>query len=421
MLRPNCFEPARGKATALPRPTPSSTGSMHPSCLPWVATDRVGAGAWWSMMSAALVGLLIAGATFLAPAASAYPTRPGSPGAGGAANPERGAPLPGSQGREGPADPSDARPSSEASPSAGRNKTHLNDTVVKVEARAVAGAESNESLGQRRSGTGVLLDKSTILTIGYLLVEVDEIDVVTPSGKRIPASVAGYDPDSGFGVVRTAVPLDGRPLELGDSDSIGERQQVLTLGHGEPEATELMVISRKPFAGSWEYLIDKGIFTFPPVNNWSGAALVDNGGKLVGIGSLIVNDAATSQPGVPGNLYVPVNLLKPILADLLSTGRRGGPALPWLGVVTEVVQGHLLIARVTRGGPAERAGLAAGDIIVSVDGQYVANQSEFYQGVRKRGAAGVTIPLRVLKRGDLLDVSITSSDRMENLRKPQGI
>ena len=310
----------------------------------------------------------------------------------------------------------------QARPAGARDRTFLNDTVVRIEANAVAGAESAESLGQRRSGTGVLLDRSTVVTIGYLLLEADEVDVVTPSGKRIPARVAGYDPDSGFGLVRTTVPLDGRPLELGDSDTIGEHQQVLTLGHGEPEATELMVISRKPFAGSWEYLIDKGIFTFPPVNNWSGAALVDQNGKLIGIGSLIVGDAATSRPGVPGNLYVPVNLLKPILADLLATGRRGGPALPWLGVVTEVVRGgHLLVSRVIPDGPAERAGLTAGDIIVSVDGQYVADQSAFYKGVRQRGPAGITVPLRVLKGGEIVDLSVKSSDRMDSLKKPEGI
>ncbi len=318
---------------------------------------------------------------------------------------------------------SEAKPGSRRSPLlANRDRTFLNDTVVRVEASAVPKAESNESLGERRSGTGVLLDRSTVLTIGYLLLEVDTVDVVTPSGKRIPASVAGYDPDSGFGLVRTAVPLDGRPLELGDSDKISERQHVLTLGHGEPEATELMVISRKPFAGNWEYLIDKGIFTFPPVNNWSGAALVDDQGKLIGIGSLIVNDAASSRPGVPGNLYLPVNLLKPILADLLATGRRGGPPLPWLGVVTEVIQGgHLLVSRVIRNGPAERAGVSAGDIIISVDGQYVADQSTFYQGVRKRGAAGVSVPLKLLQGGEIREISVTSSDRMDSLKKPEGI
>ncbi len=301
------------------------------------------------------------------------------------------------------------------------SKTFLNDTVVRIETKAIDDAESSKSLGERRSGTGVLLDRSTVLTIGYLLLEVDEVFVASPSGKRIPASVAGYDPVSGFGVVRTAVPLDGRPLELGDSDAVGEKERVLTLGHGEPEATELLVVSRKSFTGSWEYQVDSGIFTFPPVNNWSGAILVDRAGKLVGIGALIVPDAATAQRNVPGTLYVPTTLLTPILAALLAPGRRGGPAPPWLGVTTEMVQGNLMVSKVTRDGPAERAGLAAGDISVAEDGEKIASQADFYRIVWKKGPAGVTVPLRVLKSGDVREVAIKTVDRMDSLRKPTGI
>lgn len=366
------FRPPAARAPFLARISPSSPGR-------WLA------------------GL---GLAFVASAALAWPRAPVEVPAQS---------RPGPTGPAGTADPAKA------------NRTFLNDTVVRLEARAVPDAESNASLGERRSGTGVLIDRSTVLTIGYLLMEVDEVDLVTPSGKRIPGSVAGFDPDSGFGLVKSAVPLDGRPLELGDSDAVTESQRVLTLGHGEPEATELMVVSRKPFAGSWEYLVDKGIFTFPPVNNWSGAALVDQDGKLIGIGSLIVNDASSSRPGVPGNLYVPVNLLKPVLANLLATGKPGVPAPPWLGVVTEAVHGHLIVSRVSKGGPAERAGLVTGDIIVAVDGQYVPDQSTFYRGVRKRGAAGVAVPLRVLKGGEIKDVTIQSGDRLDSLRKPQGI
>ncbi|MGE0803204.1 MAG: S1C family serine protease [Lautropia sp.] len=313
-----------------------------------------------------------------------------------------------------------ARAAGDARP-AGRDAHFLNDTVVRIEAKVPDDAESSRSLGKRRSGTGVLIDKNTVLTIGYLLLEADEVDLVTPSGKRLPGSVAGYDHTTGFGLIRSVVPLDGRPLELGDSDTVAEMQKVLTLGHGEPEATELLVVSRKAFTGSWEYVVDSGIYTFPPVNNWSGAALVDQDGKLIGIGSLIVNDAATERRGVPGNLYVPVNLLKPILKDMLATGRRSGPAQPWLGVSTEVIQGNLMVSRVTRGGPADLAGLTAGDIIVAVDGEKVGNQSDFYKTIWKKGSAGVTVPLRVLKSGDVREVAVKSIDRMDFIRKPQGV
>lgn len=294
-------------------------------------------------------------------------------------------------------------------------------TVVRIEVKAAPEAETASSLGARRSGTGVLIDKSTVLTIGYLLLEADELELVTPAGKRIPASVAGYDPVSGFGLVHSILPLDGEPLELGDSDAVTEMQKVITLGHGEGVPTELLVVSRKPFTGSWEYVLDSAIFTYPPVNNWSGAALIAADGKLIGIGSLLVNDAATDRPGVPGNLYVPVNLLKPILKDLLATGRRAGPAQPWMGISTEVVQGNLIVSRVTRGGPADEAGLTVGDVIVSVQGDRVDNQSDFYRNVWKRGPAGVTVALRVLKRGDVRDVEVKTADRMEVMRKPRGV
>ena len=190
----------------------------------------------------------------------------------------------------------------------------FNGTVVRVEAEIVPDGQTAQSLGRKRSGSGVILDEHTVLTIGYLVLEAEQVSVTTPDGRRAPANVAGYDHASGFGLLRTLVPIGGRALELGDSDAVQVRQKVLTLGQGETEATELLVLSRKPFAGSWEYLLERPIFTFPPVDNWSGAALIDQDGKLVGVGSLIVSDAASERRGVPGNLFVPVNLLKPILA-----------------------------------------------------------------------------------------------------------
>lgn len=202
----------------------------------------------------------------------------------------------------------------------------LFSAVVRIEAQAPEGAMSSGSLGRQRAGTGVVIDERTVLTIGYLILETDNVDILTPQGRRIPAAVAGYDHQTGFGLVRAVLPMGIEPLELGDSDAVAERARVLTLGQGEREITELMVVSRKPFSGSWEYFLERPLYTFPPVNNWSGAALFGRDGKLIGIGSLVVNDAASDRAGVPGNLYVPVNLLKPILADLQSRG--GGRPMP---------------------------------------------------------------------------------------------
>jgi S1-C subfamily serine protease len=293
--------------------------------------------------------------------------------------------------------------------------------VVKVEARALDGATSASSLGARRSGSGVIIDERLVLTIGYLLLEVESVEVTTASGRKVPGTVAGYDHTSGFGLVRTALPMDGKRIELGDSDRVAERQKVLTVGQGEDEATELLVLSRKPFAGSWEYLLERPIFTFPPVNNWSGAALIAEDGRLVGIGSLIVNDAAGDRQGVPGNLFVPVNLLKPILGDLLANGRRSSPVQPWLGLTTEVVRGHLMVVRVSKSGPADQAGVDPGDIIMGVGGEKVADQADFYRRLWKLGPAGTEVKLRVLKGGDVRELPVKSIDRMEVLAKPTGV
>jgi serine protease Do len=299
--------------------------------------------------------------------------------------------------------------------------TEYQSSIVQVLAQVPGDAQSAATLGRNRSGSGVLIGNQLVVTIGYLLLEADQVVVISASGKRIPGTVAGYDHGTGFGLIRTALPMDGRVLSLGDSDQLRERQKVLTQGHGEAEATELMVLSRRPFAGSWEYLLEKPIYTFPPVNNWSGSALITDDGRLVGIGSLILNDAADQPRGVPGNLFVPVNLLKPILEDLLAQGRRKSDVQPWLGMTTEVVRGNLMVVRVSKDGPAETAGIEAGDIVMGVGTDRVTDQAEFYRQVFKRGTAGVQVPIKVLKSGQVRDITVKSIDRMDFLRKPTGV
>ncbi len=295
-------------------------------------------------------------------------------------------------------------------------------SIVRIETQVPGDALSVETLGAKRSGSGVLIESQLVLTIGYLLLEADQVMITSSSGRRIPGSVAGYDHESGFGLIRAALPLEGEPLTIGDSDSVNESQRVLTLGQGEADATELLVVSRRPFTGSWEYLLEKPIFTFPPVNNWSGSALITEAGLLVGVGSLILNDVSELRGGVPGNLFVPVNLLKPILADLLKTGRRAGSVRPWLGVTTEMVRGRLLITRVTKSGPADLAGVESGDVIVGVDSEQIADRADFYRRLWGSGSAGVVVALRLLKSGEQpRSISVKSMDRMDFLRKPGGV
>jgi S1-C subfamily serine protease len=205
---------------------------------------------------------------------------------------------------------------------------------------------------------------------------------------------------------------------LGDSAALGEREPAMVAGWGGRESVSLVnVVSRRPFSGSWEYLLESAIFTYPPVMNWSGAALIGVRGELLGVGSLIVGDAAGQGTQSPGNMFVPVEVLKPVLEELIATGRRAGPVRPWLGVNAEELRGRLFVTRVSPEGPADLAGLKSGDIVIGVGAEEVGSLAEFYRKVWARGAAGVEVPLRVLQGVQIRELTVRTIDRLEYFRQ----
>jgi len=303
-----------------------------------------------------------------------------------------------------------------------RQIAEMLSAVVRVRMRAVADARSNATLGERREGSGIVIDPAYVLTIGYLVIEPDAIEVTTVNGRTLPATLAGYDHATGFGLLRVQGDLEVKPLGLGDSDALRTREPVIIAPHGGREAASLAtVMSRRAFTGSWEYLLESAIFTAPPTMSWAGAALVDRRLRLVGVGSLLVRD--TVEPGTPepGNLFVPTDLLKPILAELKANGRTAGPQRPWLGVNTEEVKGRLLVTRVSPEGPAARAGVRQGDVVVAVAGVPVKTHVEFYRRVWSLGAAGVEVPLRVASGLEERDVRVESIDRFEYFKSKPAL
>ncbi|MGH8665068.1 MAG: S1C family serine protease [Burkholderiales bacterium] len=288
-------------------------------------------------------------------------------------------------------------------------------SVVLLRATAPKDARSAATLGVQRQGSGIVIDNSgLILTIGYLILEADGIEVIPADGKAVPATMVGYDHATGFGLVRASAPLTIKPIELGDSATLPEREPVLIAGFDG--VAPAYVVSKRQFAGFWEYLLDSAIFTAPATVNWSGAALIGRDGKLYGVGSLVVTDAVKPQTYSPGNMFVPIDLLKPILGDLIDTGRVSGPARPWIGVNTQEMQGHLVVTRVTRDGPAEKGGLKVGDIILRIGGQQIAGQVDFYRKLWSKGPAGTEIPLSVLQGAQMKDFVIESRDRSQHVR-----
>jgi len=294
--------------------------------------------------------------------------------------------------------------------------------IVKVSTRAVPEARTTEALGSEREGTGVVIgEDGLILTIGYLVMEAEDVKITDAKGRALPARVVGYDDASGFALIRALVPLDATPIALGDSSKTTEREPVLIATAGGDGTAFAWIVSKRAFTGNWEYKLDYALFTSPPTANWSGAALIDRDGKLVGIGSLIVREATDGDPKLPGNLFVPIDLLKPILADLVARGKRAGPAQPWLGVAADELQGHLFVTRVSPGGPAERAGVSVGDIILGVGSDAVQTQAEFYDRVWKERRAGDEVPLKVLHGMDVREITILSMDRGDYYRSQSTI
>lgn len=283
-------------------------------------------------------------------------------------------------------------------------------SVVKLRSKAFLGARSAKTLGPQREGTGVVLDaEGLVLTIGYLILEAETIELSTADGTSFPASVVAYDSVTGFGLLRSLRPLPITPVRMGQSSQVTVREHVLIVGFDG--VAPAVVVSRRPFVGFWEYLLDEAIYTAPATVNWSGAALLDHEGKLLGIGSLSVNDAMGSESQVPGNLFVPIDLLKPLLGDLVARGKSSARPRPWIGVQTQEVHGNVIVTRVSPDGPADAAAIRPGDVIIAVGGERITSQADFYTRLWSRGAAGVQVPLEVLRAGTIQSVTVTSADR----------
>jgi S1-C subfamily serine protease len=251
------------------------------------------------------------------------------------------------------------------------------------------------------------------VTIGYLITEAMAAEVTTAAGRASRAEIIGFDTESGLGLLRAAEPLEVKPMPIGTAKGLAERTPVIVAGPGGAEAAQAaVVVSRRTFAGYWEYLLEDAIFTAPPCPAWSGAALIAPDGKLAGIGSLIVGDA---DSGFPGNMFVPIDRLKPVMGDLIALGRPSS-ARPWLGANLQEIGGELVVRRVAPEGPAAGAGIQHGDRVVAIDGSQVRDLADFYRALWGRGAAGITVELTVNRQGEQHEIGVKTIDRYRYLK-----
>lgn len=276
-------------------------------------------------------------------------------------------------------------------------------------------------LGTERAGHGVVIDeKGLVLTVGYLVTEAETIWLVDINGHATPGHALGYDQETGFGLVQSLGKLNLPALEIGDSGALTVGDPVVLAGYGGTQnAVKASVVSKREFAGYWEYVLDEGIFTSPPHPSWGGAALLNAAGQLCGIGSLFVQQALPGERRHDGNLIIPIDLLKPVLEDLKRYGRRQKPPRPWLGMITTEVNGALVVAGMVDGGPADRAGVTVGDIVLGVNRQPVNDLAVMFRRIWALGPAGTDVPLNLQRNNDQLEVHVQSVSRYDMLKAPQ--
>jgi S1-C subfamily serine protease len=292
--------------------------------------------------------------------------------------------------------------------------------VVGLHSQIPEDAFTAETLGTERAGNGVLIrSDGVVLTIGYLITEAETVWLSLAGGRTVPGHVLGYDQESGFGLVQALAHLDLPALRLGSSASASVGEDVIVAGAGgRSRAVAARIVAKQEFAGYWEYVLDEAMFTSPAHPNWGGTALIGPGGDLLGVGSLQLQQARRGGQTEDLNMVVPIDLLKPVLPDILATGRPRRPARPWLGIYATEVDNRIVIAGLASRGPAHKGGVRGGDVVLAVQGQEPKSLADFFRRVWSLGQAGVEVPLTLQRDAMTREVRVRSGDRNRFLKGP---
>ncbi|MDH5748437.1 MAG: S1C family serine protease [Rhodospirillales bacterium] len=294
-------------------------------------------------------------------------------------------------------------------------------SVVSVHSKIPDDAFTATFLGTERQGNGVIInDSGLVLTIGYLVTEAEQVWLISEDQLAVPAHVVGFDQETGFGLVQALGRMDLPAIKCGSVTTASVNDEVIIAGAGgRRHSLKARIMAMQEFAGYWEYALNLAIFTAPPHPLWGGAALISGDGDLLGIGSLFLQNATEGGAPGNGNMFVPIDLLEPILEDILKFGKPNKPPRPWLGIYTAEAEGNLIVTGLAANAPAERGGVRVGDVLKKVSGEPITSQIEFYRDIWSLGPAETTIPLTVLRGGENLFLEVRSGDRNDFLISPK--
>ena len=288
-----------------------------------------------------------------------------------------------------------------------------NSSLVSIKAHVPEDALSASLLGTERQGHGTRIrEDGLIVTVGYVIHEAEQLWISSSDGITVPGFVVGYDFDSGLGLVKPSMPHHGPALPFGSAHALSVGEQVVVAGSQDGDVIDAKIVAKQEFAGRWEYLLDEAVFTAPHHESWSGAAMINDRGQLCGIGSLVIQGFDLRGLRTTVNMFVPTELLEPIIDEVCEHGRRLAPPRPWLGLLVQDDHEKLMVVGVYPDCPAHKAGLRAGDVIISVDDAPVDDLANMFRAIWSLGSAGVDIPMSILRDSKRIEKVVHSADRV---------
>lgn len=272
---------------------------------------------------------------------------------------------------------------------------------------------STRNLGSERMGSGTIVDPDGyILTVHYVTLGADSITVTLTDGEQLPGELAAQDFETGLALVK----IPGRDFPFvrpatSGSLSLGQAAMIVaSSGEAGRRVSGGYITSMESYDGHWEYMLEKTIRLTAFNPGFGGGALADLKGRIVGVVSLNLNEIGKFSLAIPIEFYLQNE------QEMKKYGRvRSRPQHPWLGFYPQPLAGHIVIAGVVPGGPAERSGLREGDIILGVEKKDVRSRPELYREIWKK-KPGEQISFRVLREEESLNLEVTGGDRWDFYR-----